>query len=175
MKKYRFVKNCAVISVTTLLTALSVFVKNADAANPTKKVATTTFRKLCPTIKKKIGKAFLYKIEISDHINTSDPRASGPTLVCNRECPKFPAPLLYSDGTEAARLGYYGTWNVTGRPRAYCAAGGQPACSNRVIQSGSRSRGLRGRKRNGYIYLRMGRSGICYRINPRLVRTGDPR
>jgi hypothetical protein len=122
---------------------------------------------VCPTVKPVTGKEFLYKSEISHHISKGDARSSGPTLVCNRVCPKFPAPLYYSDGTEAARLGYYGRWNVTGKARAYCAAGGAPACSNSALNRNARARG-----RDGKLYLKINGS-TCYRVNP-IGRTGSP-
>ncbi len=131
-----------------------------------------TFRRMCSTVKTEVGKAFLYKTQISDHINRFDPRAAGPTLICNRECPPFPATLLYSDGAVAARLGYYGVWNVTRRPRAYCAAGGAPRCTNREIAIGARARGINAKTRDGFVYLRMS-GGVCYRINPLVSRTGE--
>lgn len=132
----------------------------------------TTFKKMCRTVKTEVGKAFLYKTQISNHINRFDPRAAGPTLICNRECPSFPATLVYSDGAVATRLGYYGVWNVTRRPRAYCAAGGVPRCSNGDIAKGARARGTNAKTRDGFVYLRMN-GGVCYRVNPLVSRTGE--
>lgn len=151
--------------------ALGLTVGSAEAAPASRRASTSTFGKLCRTVRTSVGSAFLYKVEASTHINRLDPRTSGPTLICNRECPSsFPASLYYSDGNLAAKLGYYGVWNVTGKARAYCAAGGVPKCSNREIQNSSRARG-----RDGNVYLRMGSSGVCYRIDPRQARTGTPR
>lgn len=158
----------AFLSMVMSSVAAATLVFSSAEAAPSRRATTSTFTKLCPTVRTEVGNAFLYKIEISNHINRGDPRASGPTLICNRECPSsFPASLYYSDGTLAAKLGYYGVWNVTRRPRAYCAAGGAPKCSNRDIQNGARARG-----RDGNVYLSMGRSRVCYRINPRVARTG---
>jgi hypothetical protein len=121
----------------------------------------------CPTVKTVTGNEFLYKSELSQHISSGDPRATGPTFICNRLCGSFPMPILYSDGTEAARLGYYGTWRVTGKPRAYCGAGGVPTCSNSTLSSQSRRRG-----RNGKLYVKINRN-TCYQVNP-VGRTGSP-
>lgn len=122
---------------------------------------------VCPTVKSVTGREFLYKSEISNHISKGDARSSGPTLVCNRICPAFPAPLYYSDGVQAARLGYYGRWKVTGKSRGYCAAGGVPACSNNTL-----SRNSRARRRDGKLYLKINKT-TCYRVNP-VGRTGSP-
>jgi hypothetical protein len=122
---------------------------------------------VCPTVKSVTGREFLYKSEISNHISKGDARASGPTLVCNRVCPKFPAPLYYSDGAQAARLGYYGRWKVTGKSRGYCAAGGAPACSNSTLSRNARARG-----RDGKLYLKVN-STTCYQVSP-VGRTGSP-
>jgi hypothetical protein len=113
-----------------------------------------------------VSNEFLYKSQISNHISAGDPRASGPTLVCNRACPSFPASVLYSDGSLATRVGYYGRWNVTGKARAYCGAGGVPVCSNATLARNSRARG-----RDGKLYVKIG--STCYRVNP-VGRTGTP-
>jgi hypothetical protein len=132
------------------------------------------FRAVCSAVRPVTGNDLLYKSEISPHINKGDVRASGPTLVCGRVCPsRWPANLYYSDGALAARLGYYGTWEVTGRPRAYCGAGGAPRCSNSVLSREARRRG-----RDGSLYLQVstqasGSKTICYRVKP-IGRTGSP-
>jgi hypothetical protein len=134
-----------------------------------------SFRQVCAQVKNVTGSEFLYKSEISSHIPRGDARAAGPTLICNRMCPKrFPASLFYSDGSLAAKVGYYGRWNVTGKTRAYCAAGGAPACNVRALASDARRRG-----RDGSLYLQMSRSTegkgtLCYRVRP-LGRTGSPK
>jgi hypothetical protein len=131
-------------------------------------------RAVCNTIRPVNGNELLYKSEISPHITSGDVRASGPTLVCGKVCPaSWPADLYYSDGTLAAKLGYYSVWNVTGRPRAYCGAGGAPACSNSTLVRESRRRG-----RDGQLYLqtsakKSGTKTVCYRVWP-LGRTGSP-
>jgi hypothetical protein len=123
------------------------------------------FAAVCPRVKA-VTNEFLYKSTISRHISPGDVRASGPTLICNRACPRFPASVLYSDGSQAARLGYYGRWNVTGKARAYCGAGGVPACSNSALARNARARG-----RDGKLYVKDG--STCYRVNP-VGRTGTP-
>jgi hypothetical protein len=101
-----------------------------------------------------VSNEFLYKSQISNHISAGDPRAS------------FPASVLYSDGSLATRVGYYGRWNVTGKARAYCGAGGVPVCSNATLARNSRARG-----RDGKLYVKIG--STCYRVNP-VGRTGTP-
>ncbi len=123
------------------------------------------FRAVCPQVKG-VSNEFLYKSTISHHISSGDARASGPTLICNRLCPSFPASVLYSDGSQATRLGYYGRWNVSGKARAYCGAGGVPVCSNSTLARNARARG-----RDGKLYVKIG--STCYRVNP-VGRTGTP-
>lgn len=127
---------------------------------------------VCGTVKEVEGREFLWKSEISNHINPGDPRATGPTFICNKVCPKrFPVPFYYSDGAQAGLLGYYSTWNVTGKPRAYCGAGGAPQCFISSIARKARSGG-----RNGSLYVRIsgkGSSAVCYKVKP-LGRTGNP-
>jgi hypothetical protein len=139
-------------------------------------IATTTahadLKDVCKTVKNVSGREFLYKSEISNHIPSSDRRASGPTFICNQVCPSgWPISVFYSDGTVAARLGYYGTWNVTNKARAYCAAGGTPQCYNSRISRDSRRNG-----RNGKLYVRTktGSNSVCYTVAP-VGRTGNPR
>jgi hypothetical protein len=127
---------------------------------------------VCKTVRNVTGREFLYKSEISNHIPSSDRRATGPTFICNQVCPSsWPLSVFYSDGTLAARLGYYGTWNVTNKPRAYCAAGGTPQCYNSRISQNSRRSG-----RNGSLYVRTrsGSDSVCYKVRP-IGRTGNPR
>jgi hypothetical protein len=126
----------------------------------------------CKTVRSVSGREFLYKSEISNHIPTTDRRASGPTFICNQVCPSsWPISVFYSDGTLAAKLGYYGTWNVTNKPRAYCAAGGTAQCYNSRISRDSRRNG-----RNGRLYVRTtnGTNSVCYNVSP-VGRTGNPR
>jgi hypothetical protein len=122
---------------------------------------------VCPTVKNVTGNEFLYKSQISDHISKNDKRAAGPTFICNRLCPSFPASIFYSDGDLATRVGLYGRWKVTGKARAYCAAGGVPACSNSTLNRNARARG-----RDGFLYIKIN-SSTCYRVKP-LGRTGSP-
>ncbi len=162
----------AAIAIACALVAVDAVAQEGMNARSLRKMSRGTARAngglaaVCPKVKSVTGREFLYKSEISHHISKGDARASGPTLVCNRICPKFPAPLYYSDGVEAARLGYYGRWNVTGKSRAYCAAGGAPACSNSTLSRNARARG-----RDGKLYLRINKT-TCYRVNP-VGRTGS--
>jgi hypothetical protein len=123
---------------------------------------------VCPSVKKVTGSEFLWKSEISKHISTRDPRAAGPTFICNRLCPKkWPMNFYYSDGDKAGAVGYYGIYRGTGKSRAYCAAGGTPRCSIRQISANSRKAG-----RDGKLYLKLSNS-VCYQVNP-VGRTGRP-
>lgn len=163
------------------LVALALVTLNSGIAAAQRKTSSKThpLYQVCSKVLKVTGPEFLYKSEISHHIPGADARASGPTFICNRLCPSsFPASIYYSDGTEAAKLGYYGTWSRshggTGRPRAYCAAGGASACSNSTMALRSRQRGVNGKRRDGKLYVSMGRGRPCYQVNP-LGRTGRPR
>jgi len=123
---------------------------------------------VCPTVKQVTGNEFLWKSEISKHISTRDPRAAGPTFICNRLCPKkWPMNFYYSDGVKAGTVGYYGIYRGTGKSRAYCAAGGAPRCSIRQIATKSKRSG-----RDGTLYLKLSNS-VCYQVNP-VGRTGRP-
>ncbi len=127
---------------------------------------------VCGTIRQVTGREFLWKSEISNHINPSDPRATGPTFICNQVCATFPMSFYYSDGSLAGVVGYYGKWNQTGKARAYCAAGGAPQCFISSINTNARRRG-----RDGFVYLQTNpRTGntVCYKVRP-LGRTGNPR
>lgn len=161
------------VAIVSALTAVSASAQEGMPARSLRKMARGLvganggLAVACPTVKAVTGREFLYKSEISKHITNADPRSSGPTLICNRVCPKFPAPIYYSDGVQAARLGAYGRWKVTGKLRAYCAAGGVPACSNATLSRNARARG-----RDGKLYLKVD-SNTCYRVNP-TGRTGSP-
>ena len=119
-----------------------------------------------------LSNEFLWKSEISKHINTTDPRAAGPTFICNVVCARrFPFSVYYSDGTLATKLSYYGQFDGNGRPRAYCAAGGVPPCSIKDISEAASADG-----KDGYLYLQLsGRrratKTYCYRVAP-IGRTG---
>jgi len=131
-------------------------------------VSILALAEVCPTVKTVTGSEFLWKSEISDHISPSDRRAAGPTFICNKVCPKkWPMNVYYSDGVRAARLGYYSTYRVTGKARAYCATKGAPACSIKTIATDSKAAG-----RDGYVYLKTSDS-TCYKVPP-LGRTGRP-
>ena len=135
--------------------------------------APSSLSKVCSSVQP-LGSRFLYKAEISPHIPSGDARASGPTLVCNSDCPKFPAEVYYSDGSLAHKLGYYGRWDVTGKARAYCAAGGAPKCFTSQIARNSRARTRSGR-RNGRLYVKMTTAspGRCVEIMNPAGRNGS--
>lgn len=171
-----------ILSVMTMLVGLTVATVSSaspEGLNPRTErklarqaVSTKALSDVCKTIKNITGKEFLWKSEISPHIPRGDARASGPTLICNRDCPtKFPMEFFYSDGTKAGAVGYYGRWSYTNKPRAYCAAGGAPRCYNSVIRSNATKNG-----RDGKIYLQFRGKGtsntLCYRANP-VGRNGD--
>lgn len=48
---------------------------------------------------------FLIKAEASNHINRGDPRTSGYSLICGRECVQFITQFFYFDGEPAAHMG----------------------------------------------------------------------
>lgn len=115
-------------------------------------------------------KKALLKNAYPGHINRSDPRASGFAFVCGPDCPRsFPVSAYYSDGTAAFKLGYYGKWEGNGRPRAYCAAGGAPACSTSAVSSNSRKSG-----RDGKIYLVFDTKAKSCRSATPGARNGSP-
>ena len=142
--------------------------KLSRAGDPTASIQ--NFGTVCKTVREVTGREFLWKSEISNHINPGDPRATGPTFICNQLCPLFPMSFYYSDGSLAGAVGYYGKWNVSGKSRAYCAAGGTPQCFINQINTTSRRGG-----RDGYVYLQTSRktgATVCYKVRP-LGRTGN--
>ncbi|MEY4669436.1 MAG: hypothetical protein RL518_2135 [Pseudomonadota bacterium] len=143
--------------------ALNKMSRRGDAA-----ISMQSLAAVCPTVNTVRGSEFLWKSEISNHISDQDPRTSGPTFICNKVCPKkWPMNFYYSDGVKAGRVGYYGVYRVTGKPRAYCATRGAPKCSIRQIAANSKTAG-----RDGKLYLKVSDSA-CYQVNP-LGRTGRP-
>ena len=129
--------------------------------------ASSGLRKVC---KKVSPIRALWKPAWGGHINSGDPRASGPALVCSRsDCPRVrPANVYYSDGTLAFKVGQYGTWNGNGQPRLYCSAGGAGSCSLRSAAQQARARG-----RDGKLYVAYG-SGQCRSVASPLGRNGSP-
>jgi hypothetical protein len=164
------------LAATTLHADADTGARAARKAARSRTVAANiaAFKKVCATVNTVSSNEFLYKSDISHHISSGDARAQGPTLVCNRVCPqKFPAGLYYSNGALAAKLGYYGRWNVSGQPRAYCATGGAAPCSNTTLARTARARG-----NDGFLYLQtsaasQGAKTVCYRVKA-LGRTGNP-
>lgn len=165
-----------VLVVSTLDASAGSNARSARKAARSKKAAKSAqaFSKVCSTVRNVSGREFLYKSEISHHISPGDVRSAGPTLICNRVCPQsWPAQLFSKSGTTLGKLGVYGRWNVTGKLRAYCGAGGAPACSNSTI-----TRKVRARGEDGWVYLqtsraRTGKKTVCYRVRP-TGRTGNP-
>jgi hypothetical protein len=109
----------------------------------------------------------LIKSEISDHINSGDPRATGYTVVCAADCPKNlrKTDFFYADGSYAGSVGYYGTFSGNGRPRLYGAAGG--AEQHFVSQIAPKAAGIG----NGKLYMQMssatsGPATSCKEFNP---------
>lgn len=129
--------------------------------------------RVCSTVLDVLENEFLWKSQISRHINSGDPRATGPTFICNTVCARrFPFSVYYSDGTLAATMGYYGIFSGNGRPRAYCAAGGAPQCFVEQIAAAASENG-----RDGNVYLQLSGKrkppkSFCYRVAP-LGRTGS--
>jgi len=110
---------------------------------------------------------FLLKNAYPGHISRGDPRAPGFALVCASRCPKkFPVNVYYSDGSLAARIGYYGRWNGNGKPRGYCGCGGAPSCFVSSISKKARQSG-----RDGKVYLSMG-DGSCVSATPGIRNGG---
>ncbi len=143
--------------------------KMSRAGDPTASVL--DLEDVCTTIKQVTGREFLWKSQISNHITPGDARATGPTFICNQVCPTFPMSFYYSDGSLAGQVGYYGTWRVSGKARAYCAAGGTPQCYINQINTNARRRG-----RDGFVYLQTGKrkgNSVCYKVRP-IGRTGNP-
>ena len=134
-----------------------------------KKVNTSALSAVCSNTTPLSG--LLIKSEISHHINRGDPRASGYTLVCGKRCVQFIADFYYCDGSKAGSFGYYGRWNVTGKPRAYGAAGGAPAHSVNAIRAAARRKGC-----GTNLYLKTSRKAktSCLSWNANASRTGSP-
>lgn len=160
--------------ITYLLACLMLlaFTGNAFAADYPAGVSPRTLRKLMrspakasalssvckSTFTLRSGQG-LIKSQISHHIPSGDARAAGYTFICGSICASFPATIYYSDGTQAARVGYYGTYHGNGKPRAYCAAGGAAPCSVSTVSSNAR------RKRTGAsLYLKIN-SRQCIQFN----------
>lgn len=111
----------------------------------------------------------LIKAEISAHINNpNDPRTSGYTLVCAKQCPKNQnkADFFYADGSYAGSVGYYGRFSGNGKPRLYGAAGDAPQHFVSIIAPAAKLIG------NGKLYMQMskattGAETVCKEFNPK--------
>lgn len=170
----------ALIALTAVCLTFGAVEGFADPHNPSLRSLNKMARKgdplvsilalsdVCPTVKNVTGREFLWKSQISAHIPSADRRASGPTFICNQVCPKkWPMNFYYSDGTLAAKVGYYGTYAATGKARAYCGTKGAPQCSIKKISTDSKASG-----RDGFVYLKTS-DNACYKVRP-LGRTGRP-
>ena len=165
----RFFKALTVSAV--LASALIVISTDASAERAVRRTArakTTTLADVCTKITPLGG--MLIKVTAGGHISGADARNSGYSLICGSSCASLPANIYHCDGSLAFRVGYYGRYAENGRPRAYCAAGGAPACY--VTRVRARSKAL---KCNGAGYLDLdGRLGKkCYRFNLNSSRNGD--
>lgn len=110
----------------------------------------------------------LMKNTAGGHISSADPRYPGISLICGSDCARsFPVNAYYSDGNLAFKLGYYGKWSGNGKPRAYCGAGGAPACYASSVKTNARRSG-----RDGYVYLHFGNKS-CRKARPG-ERNGSP-
>ena len=145
------------------LRALNKMARRGDPVLSSRSLST-----VCPTVKQVTGSEFLWKSQISDHISSKDPRASGPTFICNKLCPStWPMNFYYSDGEKAGAVGYYGVYRGTGKARAYCAVRGARKCFISRIAAHSKTAG-----RDGKLYLKLSDS-TCYQVAP-VGRTGRP-
>jgi hypothetical protein len=167
------------LTLTAVAVSLAATVASAEAYNPSLRslnkmsrrgdatVSMQSLESVCPIVKKVTGREFLWKSQISDHISNKDPRASGPTFICNKLCPKtWPMNFYYSDGVKAGAVGYYGVYRVTKKPRAYCAVKGARKCFVSRIAANSKLAG-----RDGKVYLKISDT-TCYQVNP-LGRSGS--
>lgn len=170
----------SLLSIAAAMLSFTASVASAEPYNPSARslnkmsrrgdpsVSMQSLAAVCPTIKKVTGSEFLWKSEISDHISSKDPRAVGPTFICNKVCPKtWPMNFYYSDGVQAGAVGYYGVYRATGKARAYCAVQGTRKCFITRIAANSKTDG-----RDGKLYLKLSDS-TCYQVSP-LGRTGRP-
>jgi len=168
-----------VFALTTAALSFTSSIVSADPYNPSVRslnkmsrrgeatVSMQSLAAVCPTVKTVTGREFLWKSEISNHISSKDPRASGPTFICNKVCPTtWPMNFYYSDGVKAGSVGYYGLYRVTKKPRAYCAVKGARKCFVSRIAANSRLAG-----RDGKLYLKTSDT-TCYKVNP-VGRTGS--
>jgi hypothetical protein len=116
---------------------------------------------VCSSISAILPGEMLVKSEISKHIHSIDPRATGYTLVCGSQCPSGMdyVPFYFSDGQLAGAVGYFGIFSGNGKPRLYGAAADAPQHSARQIAQQAAQIG------DGKLYLSMG-NGTCKQFNP---------
>ena len=110
------------LSCTALVLFLFSLIQN-PTAEAQGKVRAKSLGEICSSAVE-IGSNGLFKWRASDHINPADPRAKGPSLICNsnnRKCVQWPAKMFNCDGSEVQKgtLYRYGIWNVNGADRGY--------------------------------------------------------
>ena len=115
---------------------------------------------------------FLIKADTSHHIGGGDPRIGQYSIIGSRSncrpCSGV-CSILFSDGTEAGEVGYYGVWSTShggnGCSRYYgCTGGASCVSANSII---SKARG----KKGPYLYLKNGKT--CYRWTASSRRVGS--
>jgi hypothetical protein len=157
------IKKLVLISLVALLSAASTQAQSNEDF-PTSRCSSS----------QSISAVALAKWQASDHINSGDPRAKGPSIICrasNRQCMSWPAESFYCDGTKVKNGTFYlyGTWRVTGAQRSYTNYGN----SNKI-----RSTARRKDCDKIYVQASRQRSGqnppACYSIDVDLDRIGSP-
>ena len=112
----------------------------------------------------------LIKSDPSGHIGRHDPRTTGYTVVCARDCPTTLryTPFYYANGELAGAVAMYGLFSGNGRPRLYGAVGQAPQHDARAIASKAATLG------NGKLYISMGGTALsrCKEFAP-LGRNGS--
>jgi hypothetical protein len=109
----------------------------------------------------------LIKSDPSNHIGRHDPRTTGYTVVCARECPANTryVQFFYANGEFAGAVAKYGIFSGNGRPRLYGAVGAAPQHDAAVIAA--RAAGIG----NGKLYLQVssatsGHDSRCKEFSP---------
>lgn len=147
------IKSFIVLIFTSLLIPVTVFGELADYCSSSEE----------------IGSNGLWKWKASDHINPADPRAKGPSLICNinnKRCVKWPAKVFHCDGTQPPRslMRKYGTWNGNGADRGYTYYG-----SSAQMKRQARAKSCT----ELYIQTEKTSPSHCYSVSIDLERNGD--
>jgi hypothetical protein len=149
-------------SVVTVSKASAQAITKEERKEMRAERAKRALREVCAPDNVVPARGLLIKKTGGGHIPGSDARASGFSLICASNCvSSFPAKVYHCDGSQAFKLGYYGTWSGNGRPRAYCAAGGVGACSVSSVASMSKRKGC---GQVGYLDLDGSRGKRCMKI-----------